>query len=193
MVLVVTACGDDDDDDGGAANEATAAGAAETTTAAATGSSGGSDGAAAGDDAVVVGLVDYEFVDLPASVPAGTRLTVENRSEAELHELVALRLPDDEERSVEELLALPEEEQDAVLGTAEPAMVLLAPPGSSEVIPAVGDGTLTEPGRYLVACAIPTGADPEAYLDAPPSDGPPAVDGGPPHFMNGMFGEIVVE
>ena len=25
------------------------------------------------------------------------------------------------------------------------------------------------------------------------SDGPPEVDGGPPHFVNGMFAEVVVE
>jgi hypothetical protein len=108
--------------------------------------------------------------------------------------MVVFRLPDGEERSAEELLALPEDEQNAVLADdVEPAMVLLAPPGSTEVIQAVGDGTLTEPGRYLVLCAIPTGADPEAFLDAPPSDGPPEVEGGPPHFTNGMYGEIVVE
>ena len=61
------------------------------------------------------------------------------------------------------------------------------------MIKAVGDGKLTEKGRYAVICTIPTGADPQAYLNAPPSDGPPNVPGGPPHLVNGMFGEITVK
>jgi hypothetical protein len=75
----------------------------------------------------------------------------------------------------------------------EPAMVLLAAPGG-EQIAAVGDGTLAEPGRYLLFCAIPIGADPQEYLEAAQtSDGPPQVDGGPPHFTAGMYGEVTVE
>ena len=72
--------------------------------------------------------------------------------------------------------------------------VLLQAPGSSDVIPAVGDGTLSEPGRYLVICAIPTGADPMEYLEAAAQseEGPPEVEGGPPHFVNGMYAEVVV-
>ena len=81
-----------------------------------------------------------------------------------------------------------------LMGVYGVAMVLLAPPGSSEQIVAVGDGSLTEPGRYLVACFIPTGADPQAYLDAASSSegGPPEVEGGPPHFTHGMWAEVTV-
>jgi hypothetical protein len=63
------------------------------------------------------------------------------------------------------------------------------------MIPAVGDGTLSEPGRYLILCSIPTGADPDEYLKAAAESqgGPPEVPGGPPHLVNGMYGEIVVE
>jgi hypothetical protein len=63
------------------------------------------------------------------------------------------------------------------------------------VIKAVGDGTLTEKGRYAVICAIPVGADPAAYLAAAQSSqgGPPNVPGGPPHLTQGMFGEITVK
>ena len=60
---------------------------------------------------------------------------------------------------------------------------------------AEGDGTLTEPGRYLVLCAIPTGADPGEYLAAAAASegGPPeGVAGGPPHFVNGMWAEVTV-
>ncbi|MCU0275033.1 MAG: hypothetical protein MUE34_17560, partial [Acidimicrobiales bacterium] len=108
------------------------------------------------------------------------------------HELVVLRLPDTEERSIEQLLALPEEELD-FLADSEPAMVLIAPPGERGQT-VVGDGTVLEPGRYAVICAIPVGADPAEYLEAAQtSDGPPDVAGGPPHFVEGMFAELVVE
>ena len=73
--------------------------------------------------------------------------------------------------------------------------MLLASPGDGEVIKALGDGKLTEKGRYLVVCFIPTGADPAAYLQAvqSSSDGPPDVAGGPPHVTQGMYGAITVE
>jgi hypothetical protein len=72
------------------------------------------------------------------------------------------------------------------------ATVVIAPPGG-DGIPVVGTGVLTEPGRYAFICAIPTGADPDEYLAAAgESDGPPEVDGGPPHFVHGMIGEVVV-
>jgi hypothetical protein len=143
---------------------------------------------------IEIEAVDYAFENLPASVSAGTRLTLTNSAQAELHELVAIRLPDEETRSVDELLQLPEAELGAIMGAAQPAAVLLAPPGG-EQIAAVGDGTLTEPGRYVVICAIPSGADPAAYLEAAAAsaEGPPEVEGGPPHFVHGMFAELVVE
>ena len=175
--LALTACGDDDDD--GAAGD-------ETTTTEA-----GGDAAAT----VEVTLIDYGFQGLPTSIEAGTQLTVRNDSEAEMHELVAVLLPDGEERSVSELLSLPEEEIGALLGGGEPAAVLLATPGSDETIPAVGDGTLTEPGRYLIACFIPQGADPDEFMAAAAESegGPPEVEGGPPHFVLGMQAELRVE
>src|SRR5690606_16514920 len=116
-----------------------------------------------------------------------------NTSTTELHELVAVKLPEDEERSVEELLALPPAELEAMFGQAPPALVLLRAPGGEQVV-AVGDGALHEPGRYLVLCAIPTGVDPAEYLAAAAQsgDGPPQVPGGPPHFAHGMYAEIVV-
>jgi hypothetical protein len=146
---------------------------------------------AAASEPVEVKLVDYAFEDLPASVEAGTSFTVVNESETELHEMVAFRLADDETRSVEELTTLSPEELETTLG--QPVFVLLAAP-NGPVIPAVGDGTLNELGRYAIFCFIPTGVDPQVYLDAAAEaeDGPPQVEGGPPHFVHGMFGEIIV-
>lgn len=147
--------------------------------------------AEAADSVVEVRLVDYGFEGLPDEVPAGTRLTVVNEADTELHELVAFRLADDETRSIDQLAQLPPEELMATLG--EPAAVLLAEP-DGEMVPAVGDGTLSEPGRYAIMCFIPTGADPHEYLQAAAAseDGPPDVAGGPPHFVHGMLAELNV-
>lgn len=140
---------------------------------------------------VTIGAVDYAFEDVPAEIEAGTQLSLTNTSTEELHELVAMRLPDEERRSAAELLTLPEEQLGAMFGN-EPATVLIAPPGA-EGMAVVGDGVLTEPGRYILLCGIPIGADPQEYMAAAQSgDGPPQVQGGPPHFATGMFAEIVV-
>jgi hypothetical protein len=143
----------------------------------------------AADGVLDVTLGDFSFGDVPDEVPAGTRLQVENVSDTELHELVAVRLADGDDRPVDEIVASGLEE---VMAGGPPAAVLLAAPGG-EQIAAVGDGVLAEPGRYLLLCAIPTGADVREYLEAAAtSDGPPQVDGGPPHFVNGMVDDVVV-
>ena len=113
---------------------------------------------------VEVDLVDFAFEGLPDSVDAGTRLTITNSSEVELHKLSALPIPDDEDRPVEDLLALPGAELAAIL-RVRPATVLTAGPGGPQV-DEVGDGTLSEPGRYVIICAVPLGLDPDEYLDA---------------------------
>ena len=135
---------------------------------------------------------DYRFDDLPAELQAGTELALRNQSAGELHELVAMRLADGEERTADELVALPEEEL-GELFAGPPALVLVAPPGEDGFV-ALGDGTLAEPGRYLLMCFIPIGADPAAYLDALEAHPgqPPVVPGGPPHFTAGMYGEVTV-
>lgn len=146
-----------------------------------------------GDDTRTVTAGDYSFQNLPREVDAGTTFTLENTSTKELHELVMIRIPDSETRPVSELVKLPQAEVERLLA-GEPAMVLLRAPGG-EQINAVGDGKVTEKGRYAVICAIPTGADPAAYLAAAQASqgGPPQVPGGPPHFVQGMFGEITVK
>jgi uncharacterized cupredoxin-like copper-binding protein len=147
-----------------------------------------------GDDTKTVTAADYSFQNLPKEVDAGTTLKLENSSTKELHEMVLIRIPDSETRPMTELVKLPESDLDRIFA-GEPAMVLIRPPGSGEQINAVGDGKITEKGRYAVICAIPTGADPAAYMAAAQSSqgGPPNVPGGPPHFVQGMFGEIKVK
>lgn len=143
------------------------------------------------DEPVVVTAVDYGFEGLPEKVKAGTTLTLVNESMVELHELVAIRLPDDETRSVDQLVQLPPDELAAFFPSV--ATVIIAPPGESGFA-VEGTGTLTEPGRYAVICAIPTGANPGEYLEAAAEaeGGPPEVAGGPPHLAMGMYGEVTV-
>ncbi len=140
---------------------------------------------------MTIGLRDYAFDDVPASVTAGTSIGVTNASTKEVHELIAIRLPDDEQRSLAELSALSPPELDEPF-IAEPAAVLVAPPGQAGMA-VVGDGTLDRPGRYLLMCMIPIGADPEAYLAAASSgSGPPQVDGGQRRRLTGSAVSMTV-
>ena len=190
LALALTACSSAEDNDPHAAAPESAdeadAGAEEP-------ADGPTDGPAdegAGD--IEVEMVDFAYVGLPDRVPAGTRLSVVNTAEEELHELVAFRLPDEEERGVPELIQLPPDELGPLLG--EPTAVLLAAPGGPQIA-AVGDGTMADAGRYAIVCFIPTGVAPEVYLEAAAQteSGPPQVEGGPPHFVQGMYAELIVE
>jgi hypothetical protein len=135
-----------------------------------------------------VTAVDYAFQNLPATATVGTTFTLTNASDAEVHELTAIRLPDNESRPVSQLLELPADERQRI-ASGEPATVLLALPRSSSMA-LVGDGSFAVPGRYAIVCFIPTGADPEAFLGV--EDSLPQVEGGLPHVAQGMFGEVVI-
>jgi hypothetical protein len=138
-----------------------------------------------------VNAIDFGYENLPAEARVGDSLTLTNASTTELHEIVAIALPAEEERSVADLMALPEEELRTLFAGA-PAMVILVTPGSSDPIVAVGDPTVTAAGRYAILCGIPEGANPEEYMAAAATGEQPDVEGGPPHFVLGMFGEVNV-
>ena len=111
--------------------------------------------------------------------------------------MVIVRIPHEVTETLGQLLALPEEELDAKVGDVAPSAVIVALPG--ETGQAVeGTGVIDEPGRYAVLCFIPVGADPEQVrelMEGPPPTGDeePNFEGGPPHIMEGMYAEIVVE
>jgi plastocyanin len=205
LALSLAACGGDDDDD--AASDTTAAAAATTdapaaatteapaveTTEATADTTTPHTGAHGDHPTVSVDGVDYAYENLPAEIEAGTTLTFTNQSTAEFHEMVVIRIPDEETRSVEELAQLPEEESDAIFANSMPALVSVAPPGE-EGMPVVGDGVISEPGRYAVVCFIPIGADPQAVMDAMQSESstPPDLGDGPPHVTAGMYAELNV-
>jgi hypothetical protein len=148
---------------------------------------------ASGPQTIAVTGTDYAFEELPDQVTAGSTLTLTNASDAEVHEIVAIRINDASDLSVDELVELPDEELDDHLAPGPPATVIVAMPGD-DGIAVVGDGTLTEPGRYALVCFIPTGADPGELLAAFESeqDGPPDIEGGEPHALLGMYAELRV-
>ena len=121
----------------------------------------------------------------PNEVEAGSELTFTNASDKEPHELVLFHIPDGEERSIDELLALPEAEAQAAVG-APVGVAFAAQPGSEgEVVE--GELVVEEPGRYVALCFLPVGSTPESIEDenAQPS--------GPPHFTQGMKLEFTVQ
>ncbi|HEV2070147.1 MAG TPA: hypothetical protein VGR26_10165, partial [Acidimicrobiales bacterium] len=121
--LLAASCGGDDDDAAVTTTTTT------TTTEAATEEPGG--------ETVDITAVNYAFQGVPATMPAGSRITLANEAEDEVHELVAMRINDDADISVEDLLALPEDELGQYVAPGPPAMVLVAPPGG-DGFPAVG-------------------------------------------------------
>ena len=204
LALLATACGSDKDS---STTTKPAATAAPTTAAAPTTvvdhttmdhssmpSTPASSPATAGVIAVTAG--DYHFDGVPATIPAGSKLTFTNSSNKEFHEMVVFRLDDSEKRSVPELLALGEDQLMAMFGNSQPAAVLLGPPGGAPQIEAVGDGTLSQPGRYMFVCTIPVGADPAEIAKAMSGaqDGPPpsSPENASLHYMAGMWAEAVV-
>ena len=161
--------------------EASASASASTGGGASAGPSG-----IAGADITVTG-VDYAFAGIPDAVDAGTVLGFRNEGE-EPHEMVVFRINDDVELSIQELLALPEEEVGEMI---QHTGFALAAPGED----AEETVTVAEAGNYAMLCFIPVGTTsiPEG---TPPPSGEPMPSGigsGPPHFTVGMVKQFAVQ
>lgn len=118
--------------------------------------------------------VDYEYEGIPDTVPAGTvAVTFDNQGE-ELHEIGMVRINEGVTESLEELLAMPEEQ----------AMSMVQFVGVAFAAPGEADTTFLEmePGRYAAVCFIPEGT---THMDMPGN--------GAPHFALGMSSEFTVE
>ncbi|HMJ78217.1 MAG TPA: hypothetical protein VK507_19710 [Iamia sp.] len=178
LLLPLVACGDDDDGSATSDTSSTEAPSSEAESETSGSETTETTAAEPGADEVAITGVDYAFEGVPESIAAGTELAFTNESTGEVHEIVA------DPAGI-----------GALLGGGPPAAVIVASPGGSVPGAVVGDGTLTEPGRYALICTIPTGVDPQEYLDAAAAaqGGPPAVEGGPPHFVEGMVAELTVE
>lgn len=139
-----------------------------------------------------VAASEYQFDGLPSELPAGPVIIgLENVGE-QVHEIFIARINDDVTLSVEELLALPEEEAQAM---TTPTAFAFTFPGDT----GYGTADLT-PGRYVALCFLPEGATPEVLMELEelgvtgPDDTLPegAPEVGPPHFTLGMVHEFTV-
>ena len=138
------------------------------------------DGERVGADAIITGR-DYVYEGITDVVRAGDTIAFVNASLEEAHELVVFPIAADETCPVEELW-------DELDPTGEPVLVSVAGPSQDGQL-YVGDGTITDPGRYLAICFLPVGGDPELIFE---QEGPVESDA-PPHASVGMVAEIVVE
>jgi hypothetical protein len=118
---------------------------------------------------------EYMYEGLPSELPAGVTSFELTNAGTEMHEIALLRKNDGVTETVDELLALPEEE---AMQKATFLGVAFAPPGADEY--KVADLT---PGDYIALCFIPVGTTSE--------DTPPNPDA-PPHFTQGMVHEFTV-
>jgi len=175
LCLVLGACATDDPED---TDEATGAGTPTPT--------------AAAGETVEITARDYAFDGFPNEMDAGTELSLTNESSGEVHEIVAFRLPSSETRPAADLARLPQAELEQALGGPPVTVIVALPGGEGQTVE--GDGTLAEAGRYVFLCFVPTGADPAAYEEAIESQAEeaPDVEGGPPHFVQGMYAEATV-
>lgn len=124
---------------------------------------------------------DYEFVGLDEEMDAGKTLVTFENEGSEFHEMLIMRRADGDDTPISELLAM---EEDEAMSHVEPMAGTFAEPG--------GTGWTTvdlQPGKYVAACFIPTGATEGAWAEM--MAGGPEVDG-PPHAMNGMTFEFEV-
>lgn len=135
---------------------------------------------------------DYSFEGVPAELEAGELIiTFENTGE-ELHEVLLYRINDDTTESVQELLAI--EDEEALMSKVTQVGGAFAFPGDTSF----GTANLEQPGRYLAVCAIPVGLTPEVaeqFPDDPEATVPPDAslpELGPPHHTEGMVAEFTV-
>ena len=128
--------------------------------------------------AVDISAKEYAFSDLPTDAAAGPTVIGFTNAGNEFHELILVKLADGEERPLEELLALPDEEVDGLITDTAFAF---APPDTATTVTADLD-----PGRYVSICFVPVGITPAALESGAPLDD---TDG---HFMHGMVDEFRV-
>jgi hypothetical protein len=114
-----------------------------------------------GFEVYTVRAVDYAFEDVPATIESGiVGFELENEGR-EVHEMVLFRINDDVDLTLEELVALPEEESQSMV---EFVTVAFAAPGESDL-----SFNELRPGRYGMLCFIPLGTTDMSMLEGEPS------------------------
>ncbi len=124
-------------------------------------------------ETVDVTATEYQYDGIPDDLTTGYHVINFANEGKEQHEMFAFKINDGVTESVEEILALPEEE---VFGKITPVNSAFAFPDDTET----GSWNLASAGNYAVVCFIPVGSVGEAEGD------------GPPHFSEGMVQEFEV-
>lgn len=124
---------------------------------------------------------DYEFSGIDGELDAGPTLVTFDNVGNEFHEVLIMRRVDGDDTPVAELLSM---EEDEAMSHVQPIAAAFAGPGTTG-----WTSVDLEPGEYVVACFLPTGATQEAW-DAMMAGG--AEVDGQPHAMNGMTVEFEV-
>jgi hypothetical protein len=112
--------------------------------------------------AVDIEAVEYAFVDAPTSLKSGrVSFALQNKG-VEDHEMVLFKRADGVTDSIDDLLALPEDE---LMSKVAFTGVTFGAPGTTNYV-----AVDLEPGTYFLLCFLPQGGG----------------EDGPPHFMAGM-------
>ena len=122
-------------------------------------------------------------------IPAGvTVIRLDNQAD-EYHEIILFRRNEGTTESLDELMALPEDQLGAKL----------TPAGGGFAAPGTVGGTVADltPGDYIAVCFIPKGTTQEAMDQmaaggSAPEASAPTGSEGPPHFTLGMHVEFTV-
>ena len=126
-----------------------------------------------GVEVIDVTATEYHYDGVPEALETGYKVINFSNEGTEAHEMFTVRINDGVTETLEELLALPEEE---ALTKVTPVNAVFAMPGGSDVV----SWNLAEPGNYAAFCFVPVGSVGETEGD------------GPPHFTQGMVHEFTV-
>jgi hypothetical protein len=134
-------------------------------------------------DACDYGLIDAtagdsSFTGVPANLKAGRSvLVLHNQSTlGEYHEIALVKLVPDADVSAEDFINMPEGDATPLIDPSSYGIGAFAAPGES-----TGSVVNLSAGRWIYACFVPGG-----------TTTPDTPGEGPPHAMNGMYGEITV-
>ena len=144
---------------------------------------------------MVITATDYEFQGVPEIVPSGTKISLVNASTTEFHTAFIIRLPEGDERTREELTAISPQDLLPHFGPGRGVdqAIFHARPGESHYEIRLGGPMVRAPGRYVIMCFVPVGADP-AEVEEQVRFGPPQqTDGVLRHDQVGQFAEFIVE
>jgi hypothetical protein len=130
------------------------------------------------DQTAEVTASEYEFEGVPEELEVGSAAFLLTNEGEEAHELAIMRKADGVTQSWDEILALPQEEGEALVVQVGGAFA----PGEGTQGVAFVD---LVPGDYVVTCFVPTGTSMTA-------DGEVTEGTGVPHFMGGMIDEFTV-